>query len=366
MNEKIEKAIKILGKHLWDEKELWKPVLLHSIRVWLDLINNWYWEDIIIAGFLHDIIEDSNVWEKAIKEEFGENVLKLILSNSKNYSLPKWKERDQDMFDRCESFWKDAMVIKWYDIYDNYYYFLQTNETKNLERMKYLLHLFMERIWEKTDETIFRKLKDIEEKEQMINERKLYKQIPAYKHLTQMPSCCWPTCIQMVLFRHGIWVEQEQLAFDLWLVIEENNKPYYMLPFKVVPKWDPTHWLKFYRFEEEQIINVLKWFWFKPTVVYYSNFKDFENLVIESISKNIDIVLNFKREWISQNDHTWWHVALLSSYDSEKKIVTVCDPTKRMPNYREVNIDELKESMSGKRDWRERWVVIIEKIAEAV
>ena len=77
-------------------------------------------------------------------------------------------------------------------------------------------------------------------------------------------------------------------------------------------------------------------------------------------------MLNFKREWISQNDHIWWHVALLSAYDSEKKIITICDPTKRMPNYREVNIDELKESMSGKRDWRERWVVIIEKIAEAV
>ena len=137
----------------------------------------------------------------------------------------------------------------------------------------------------------------------------IYKYTPAHKHLTQMPSCCWPTCVQMILFRNDIWIEQEQLAFNLWLVIEENNVAYYTLPFKVVPKWDPTHWLKFYRFKEHQIIDVLRWFWFIPKVIYYWNFWDFETLIIENISKNKDIIINFKWEWISQNDHVWWHIA---------------------------------------------------------
>ena len=190
----------------------------------------------------------------------------------------------------------------------------------------------------------------------------IYTLTPPYKHLSQMKSSCWPTSIQMVLFRHWIRVEQEQLSYDLWLVIEEKNKPYYTLPFKVVPDWDPTHWLKFYHFEQEQIINVLKWFWFKPIVIYYSNFWDFEKVIIENLSKNNDIVINFKREWISHNDTTWWHVSLISSYDSEKKIITVCDPSTRAPNYWQIDINELKESMSDKRDKRERWIVIFEKI----
>ncbi len=179
-----------------------------------------------------------------------------------------------------------------------------------------------------------------------------------------MPSSCWPTCIQMIFFRHWIRVEQEQLSYDLWLVIEERTKPYYTLPFQVVPTWDPKHWLKLDRFEQDQIIDVLGWFRFKPTVVYYSHLWNIERLVMENLSKGIDIMINFQRAWISHNNITWWHLALVSSYDSDKRSITVCDPTTRAPNYREVDIDELKEAMSEKRDKRERWIVIIEKITK--
>ncbi len=192
----------------------------------------------------------------------------------------------------------------------------------------------------------------------------IYKQAPSYERLIQMQSCCWPTCIQMILFRHWIRIDQEQLAYDLWLVIEENNKPYYTLPFKVVPQWDLTHWLKFSRFEGEQIRGVLESFWFKSIVVYYSQFWDFERLIIENISKNNDIIVNFRVEWINDNGKPRWHFVVLSSYDSVNRIVTVCDPTSKSPKYREVEVDKLKESMSSKRNWEERWIIIIEKITK--
>jgi hypothetical protein len=194
----------------------------------------------------------------------------------------------------------------------------------------------------------------------------IYRQDPPYRHLTQMPSSCWPTSIQMILFRHWIRVEQEKLSYDLWLVIEEKTKPSYTLPFKVVPDGDPTHWLKIYRFEQSQIIQVLRWFGFKPHVLYYSDLWDFERLIIENLSQKIDIMVNIKREWISHNDHTWWHIALISAYDAERGVVTICDPAMRAPNYREVEREELKEAMSDRRDGRERWIIIIEKITEAV
>lgn len=190
----------------------------------------------------------------------------------------------------------------------------------------------------------------------------IYTHTLKYKHLTQMPSCCWPTCIQMVLFRHWTWVEQEQLAFDLWLVIEENNTPFYILPFKVVPKWDPIHWLKLYRFEEEQIINVLQWFWFSINVVYYSQITDFEQIIIQGLLADSDIAINFKREAIDKNTHTGGHFVLLSSYDSEKKMVTLCDPSRKAPNYWEIHIDSLYKAMSNVWDRRERGIVIIKKL----
>gem|GEM_PF-2773685 len=38
---------------------------------------------------------------------------------------------------------------------------------------------------------------------------------PPYKHLTQMKSLCGATSLQMILMRHGIRKDQEQLALDM-------------------------------------------------------------------------------------------------------------------------------------------------------
>ncbi|MEI6775081.1 MAG: hypothetical protein WCL18_10345 [bacterium] len=54
----------------------------------------------MIAGFLHDSIEDTKIQASTIKKEFGNNVLKLVLLNTKKYNLPKNKI-DKDLMTRC-------------------------------------------------------------------------------------------------------------------------------------------------------------------------------------------------------------------------------------------------------------------------
>lgn len=189
----------------------------------------------------------------------------------------------------------------------------------------------------------------------------IHKYKTPHKHLSQMKSFCWPTSVQMVLFRKGLWVEQEQLAFDLWVIIEEKNKDYYNLPFKRLSDWDPLHGFKFYFFESEKVVKLMKNFGYSLQVLYYSDIEDFENLIIDTISQDQDMIINYKWAWIKWNDYQWWHYVVLSSYDSDKKEVTVCDPTTRAPNYWTVPLDELHQAMSWVWDGRERGVVVLRK-----
>jgi len=46
---------------------------------------------------------------------------------------------------------------------DNYTYFSKTNEYKNIDRIEYLLNLFLEKIWTNADEIIFQELRVIKE-----------------------------------------------------------------------------------------------------------------------------------------------------------------------------------------------------------
>lgn len=53
---------------------------------------------VICAGFLHDTIEDTDVTEDHIVEWFGENVLRIVLSNTEDKNL-SWEERKQHTID---------------------------------------------------------------------------------------------------------------------------------------------------------------------------------------------------------------------------------------------------------------------------
>jgi len=66
---KFEKALKLLIKY-FPEEQLKKPTLFHSVRVWTFLWNNNYSEDLQIAWLLHDILEDTDIPESIISDNF--------------------------------------------------------------------------------------------------------------------------------------------------------------------------------------------------------------------------------------------------------------------------------------------------------
>jgi len=62
------------------------------------LIENNCEENVIIAGILHDTIEDTGTAPDEIRSLFGENVLSIVLSETED-KTKTWQERKQATID---------------------------------------------------------------------------------------------------------------------------------------------------------------------------------------------------------------------------------------------------------------------------
>ena len=65
------------------------PYITHPLAVGLILSEYGYDEDTIIAGILHDVIEDTDFSFDDIKERFGDNVADMVLAVTEDNTLPR-------------------------------------------------------------------------------------------------------------------------------------------------------------------------------------------------------------------------------------------------------------------------------------
>ena len=68
------------------------PYFSHPVAVALILSKAGFPEEVVIAGLLHDVIEDTSYTEKDIRERFGDRVVELVLGVTEDSALP-WVER---------------------------------------------------------------------------------------------------------------------------------------------------------------------------------------------------------------------------------------------------------------------------------
>lgn len=75
-------------------------------------------EELLCAGWLHDIIEDTNIDFDYLFEKFGTRIATLVISMSKNTSLPR-KQREQAYIKQLREAVNDAKLVKLCDISAN-------------------------------------------------------------------------------------------------------------------------------------------------------------------------------------------------------------------------------------------------------
>jgi (p)ppGpp synthase/HD superfamily hydrolase len=139
---KFEKALRLLLEY-YPKIEQDKPILFHSVRVGTYFYNNWYSEDVQIAWLLHDALEDTNMTKDVIKESFWENVLKIVLANTKTQDLPE-EEVEEDIVKKCIKSWEDALIVKMIDVYDNFLFYANENITSEIQKSKKFAKLIKE------------------------------------------------------------------------------------------------------------------------------------------------------------------------------------------------------------------------------
>ena len=130
LNIEFEKAVRLLTVHMPpSDEDSRKPILFHDIRVGVYLYENGYKKDIVLAGVLHDAIEWSKVNEQMLRDEFGDNIVRLVAANTKNDSILDKVERIDDLIRRCVQNGQNALIVKAADIIDSFkWYFSQNNK----------------------------------------------------------------------------------------------------------------------------------------------------------------------------------------------------------------------------------------------
>lgn len=74
------------------------PYIVHPVEVAMILKESSLEEEVIAAGMLHDILEDTGVTPDEIRAEFGEEILRLVLGASEELEDREgtdWKERKE-------------------------------------------------------------------------------------------------------------------------------------------------------------------------------------------------------------------------------------------------------------------------------
>ena len=125
---KIQDAVKFAIKtHEVYQKQKRKgkdiPYITHPLTVGLILACAGAEEDVIVAGILHDTIEDSTAERKVtpamIAERFGDNVAELVLSVTEQNKKLSWEERKAEALEHIKSFSNDSLLLKSADIISN-------------------------------------------------------------------------------------------------------------------------------------------------------------------------------------------------------------------------------------------------------
>ncbi len=101
-----EEAVKFLFKAFKGSKNKITNLekAMHSILVGLTIKDVYQSEDIVVAAYLHNIINETQYGYEDIEEKFGSIVADIVAEVSEDWSLPKWFERKKEFLNRIRRY----------------------------------------------------------------------------------------------------------------------------------------------------------------------------------------------------------------------------------------------------------------------
>ena len=144
LEKKMDEALHYVAKKLSESGHNSKPVLLHSFKLGMSLYMNNYSEKVIIAGILHDLIEDTNVSGADIEVKYGRKIREIVETVSFNPKIEDKLEQAKNMFTKCYNYGYDALIVKCADLLDNINYVDLVEDVNIRNNLLKKYHLFLE------------------------------------------------------------------------------------------------------------------------------------------------------------------------------------------------------------------------------
>lgn len=179
-------------------------------------------------------------------------------------------------------------------------------------------------------------------------------QTPPYKPIIQMPHCCVPACISMILDRRQIsHSPQEDIGNELGLVIASKNAHLF-----TNAKIDDSYAGKFGTQIDDKKYSVNKYFQnnnITLTETYYpaEKVENTKQFIEQNLSDGNDIIVCILNEVLYGKGSG--HVSLVQEIDGNN--ITLIDPGIDKPKIREVKLDRLIEAMKANKRRGGFWLI---------
>jgi (p)ppGpp synthase/HD superfamily hydrolase len=127
---RLERALEIAAVAHKDQlrKGTEVPYVVHPVHVGILLMKYGFGEDVVVAGLLHDVVEDTTVSADDIEASFGAAVARLVASVTEQKTEPSadgtpskrpWRVRKEDQLRVLEGSCRDVAAIKAADALHN-------------------------------------------------------------------------------------------------------------------------------------------------------------------------------------------------------------------------------------------------------
>ena len=148
LGKKLDMALHYVAYNLRKTGHNTKPVLFHSFKVAYKLYQYDYSEEVVIAGALHDLLEDTKVTKADIKNNYGESIVNIVSTVSFDSNIKDELEQARVMFQNCIDYGIEAVIIKCADLIDNINYVIFVNDKEKCDFLleKYKLFIYMSEV----------------------------------------------------------------------------------------------------------------------------------------------------------------------------------------------------------------------------
>ena len=120
-----------------------------------------YSEEIVLAGFLHDILEWTTSSEEMIINKFGKGVHDIVKANTKDRTIEDPAQRRREYINRCIQSGEGALIVKVADLLDSYHFYRSAGDLEETMRCIDMAAVIIEKLPNYFRDSIFEELKSV-------------------------------------------------------------------------------------------------------------------------------------------------------------------------------------------------------------